>query len=222
MNNKFYCDSGCTSHAHISLDSIRMGSEYYTDLGTIFEEINSEMSTLQDYVSSRNNVVLYWQKVVPNANIPTKRLEDAGFDIYTIDDHVTLKPFETKKFSTGLRCAFDKGYWMEIKERGSTGSLGLSVRAGVVDSGYRGELIIVLTNLNPYPIEFTSDVKEVTTAYYKWWFLKDKVAKVYYPVSKAIAQAVLVPLPTVFCRPWDESKIAASERGESGFGASGK
>ena len=40
MNNKFYCDSGCTSHAHISLDSICMGSEYYTDLGAIFEEIN--------------------------------------------------------------------------------------------------------------------------------------------------------------------------------------
>lgn len=165
---------------------------------------------------------IYWQKVVDEANIPTKREEDAGFDIYTISEPCTLKPFETKKFFTGIRSAFSKDFWMEVKERGSTGSIGLSVRSGVIDSGYRGEWVIVLTNLNPFPIEFSKEATEVKTEVWDWWFLKGKIRKIIYPLSKAIAQAVLVPLPKVSCKPWDEEKIAASERGDTGFGASGK
>ena len=153
--------------------------------------------------------------------MPTKRDEDAGFDIYTTELNATLKPGETKFFSTGLRSAFPKNYWVEIKERGSTGAVGLSVRSGVIDSGYRGEWKIMLTNVNKYPVEFSYNVDKVTYVYGK--IFKNKIKKVIYPLSKAIAQAVVIPLPNVQCK-WSKAIVDRdkSERGQTGWGASGK
>ena len=130
------------------------------------------------------------------------------------------KPGETKFFGTGLRSAFPKEFWAEIKERGSTGAVGLSVRSGVIDSGYRGEWKIMLTNVNNYPVEFSNAVNKTTYVYSK--VFKNRVKKVIYPLSKAIAQAVFIPLPSITCEPWDEDKIENSERGQTGWGASGK
>ena len=189
----------------------------------IEKSISTEANKIQDLeqiVFKNNNLIIYWDKLNENAKVPTKRDEDAGFDIYTTDSECVLKPGETKFFSTGLRSAFPKEFWIEIKERGSTGAVGLSVRSGVIDSGYRGEWKIMLTNVNKYPVIFSHSVDKVT--YVKGKIFKNKVKKVIYPLSKAIAQAVVIPLPHIECHPWDYSKIEVSERGETGWGASGK
>lgn len=188
------------------------------------ENITLEANKIQDLnqiVFKNNNLIIYWDILNLNAKMPTKRDEDAGFDIYSDSaEDIILKPNETKFFSTGLRSAFPKEFWIEIKERGSTGAVGLSVRSGVIDSGYRGEWKIMLTNVNKYPVVFSHSVDKVT--YIKGKIFKNKVKKVIYPLSKAIAQAVVIPLPHIECRPWDETQVAASERGETGWGASGK
>lgn len=188
------------------------------------ENINIEANKIQDLnqiVFKNNNLIIYWDILNLNAKMPTKRDEDAGFDIYSDSaEDIILKPNETKFFSTGLRSAFPSNYWIEIKERGSTGAVGLSVRSGVIDSGYRGEWKIMLTNVNKYPVVFSHTVDKVT--YVKGKIFKNKVKKVIYPLSKAIAQAVVIPLPHIECRPWDETQVAASERGQTGWGASGK
>lgn len=188
------------------------------------ENINIEANKIQDLnqiVFKNNNLIIYWDILNLNAKMPTKRDEDAGFDIYSDSaEDIILKPNETKFFSTGLRSAFPSNFWIEIKERGSTGAVGLSVRSGVIDSGYRGEWKIMLTNVNKYPVVFSHSVDKVT--YIKGKIFKNKVKKVIYPLSKAIAQAVVIPLPHISCRPWDETQIAASERGQTGWGASGK
>lgn len=188
------------------------------------ENISIEANKIQDLnqiVFKNNNLIIYWDKLNESAKMPTKRDEDAGFDIYSDSaEDIVLKPNETKFFSTGLRSAFPSNYWIEIKERGSTGAVGLSVRSGVIDSGYRGEWKIMLTNVNKYPVVFSHSVDKVT--YIKGKIFKNKVKKVIYPLSKAIAQAVVIPLPHIECRPWDETQIAASERGQTGWGASGK
>ena len=188
------------------------------------ENISIEANKIQDLnqiVFKNNNLIIYWDKLNNNAKVPTKRDEDAGFDIYSDSaEDIILKPNETKFFSTGLRSAFPKEFWVEIKERGSTGAVGLSVRSGVIDSGYRGEWKIMLTNVNKYPVVFSHTVDKVT--YVKGKIFKNKVKKVIYPLSKAIAQAVVIPLPHIECRPWDETQVAASERGQTGWGASGK
>ena len=188
------------------------------------ENISIEANKIQDLnqiVFKNNNLIIYWDKLNENAKVPTKRDEDAGLDIYSDSaEDVVLKPNETKFFSTGLRSAFPKEFWIEIKERGSTGAVGLSVRSGVIDSGYRGEWKIMLTNVNKYPVVFSHSVDKVT--YVKGKIFKNKVKKVIYPLSKAIAQAVVIPLPHIECHPWDYSKIEVSERGQTGWGASGK
>lgn len=188
------------------------------------ENIILEANKIQDLnqiVFKNNNLIIYWDKLNIMAKVPTKRDEDAGFDIYSDSaEDIILKPNETKFFSTGLRSAFPKEFWIEIKERGSTGAVGLSVRSGVIDSGYRGEWKIMLTNVNKYPVVFSHSVDKVT--YVKGKIFKNKVKKVIYPLSKAIAQAVVIPLPHIECRPWDETQVAASERGQTGWGASGK
>ena len=163
---------------------------------------------------------LQWKKLHKDAVIPTKRKEDAGLDIYTIEDDVEIQPLETYFFKTGLASSFPSTFWAEVKERGSTGAINLSVRSGVIDSGYRGEWKIMLTNLNPYPVEVTSAVGRVTYEYYKWP-RKNKIKKVYYPKSKAIAQAVINGLPIVNCEEVTDA-LDSSIRGSSGWGASGK
>lgn len=178
------------------------------------------INNLNQIVFENSNLTIYWDLMGIWSKMPTKRDEDAGFDIYSSELEVVLKPGETKFFSTGLRSAFPKNYWIEIKERGSTGAVGLSVRSGVIDSGYRGEWKIMLTNVNNYPVEFSHGVDKVTYVYGK--IFKNKIKKVIYPLSKAIAQAVVIPLPTITCKPWDAEKIEASERGQTGWGASGK
>ena len=188
------------------------------------ENIVLEANKIQDLnqiVFKNNNLIIYWDKLNESAKVPTKRDEDAGFDIYTTDDECILKPGETKFFSTGLRSAFPKEFWIEIKERGSTGAVGLSVRSGVIDSGYRGEWKIMLTNVNKYPVVFSHSVDKVT--YVKSKIFKNKVKKVIYPLSKAIAQAVVIPLPNIQCK-WDKAMVdgTQSDRGQTGWGASGK
>ena len=188
------------------------------------EKIKEQANLINDLnqiVFKNSNLIIYWDKLNMMAKVPNKRDEDAGFDIYSDSaEDIVLKPNETKFFSTGLRSAFPKEFWVEIKERGSTGAVGLSVRSGVIDSGYRGEWKIMLTNVNKYPVIFSHSVDKVT--YVKSKIFKNKIKKVIYPLSKAIAQAVVIPLPHIECRPWDETKVAASERGQTGWGASGK
>lgn len=181
-----------------------------------------KVEVLNQIVFKNNNLIIYWDKLNERAKLPSKRDEDAGFDIYSDStENIILKPNETKFFTTGLRSAFPSNYWIEIKERGSTGAVGLSVRSGVIDSGYRGEWKIMLTNVNKYPVEFSHNVDKVT--YIKGKIFKNRIKKIIYPLTKAIAQAVVIPLPTIQCY-CDKDMVdgAKSNRGETGWGASGK
>lgn len=197
------------------------------NVGDLIEDIKKNLTTetnstldLREIVAKNTNMMIYWDTLNERAKIPNKRVEDAGLDIYTTDDECVLKPGETKFFGTGLKSAFPSNYWVEIKERGSTGAVGLSVRSGVIDSGYRGEWKIMLTNVNNYPVEFSRSVTSTTWVY--GGLFKKRIKKVIYPLSKAIAQAVVIPLPVIHCKPWNEVAIESSERGNSGWGASGK
>lgn len=63
-------------------------------------------------------------------------------------DSVTLKPGESKLFSTGYRFGVPHGYMLEIKNRSSVAyKRSLVVGACVVDSGYDGEIFVNLHNI---------------------------------------------------------------------------
>ena len=160
------------------------------------------------------NTTVKFAKVKPNAIIPTKRNEDAGFDIYACfdEDYMILPPHQTIMIPTGLACACDNDYCLILKERGSTGSKGIAQRCGIIDSGYRDEIFVPLTNTTDKPIIISKKDKiEYTNA-------------IVYPYKKAICQALIIPVPKVTVQEvtYEDLKSIKSERMNGKLGSSGK
>ena len=156
-------------------------------------------------------------KVREGAIIPSKRIEDGGYDLYPCfdEDYIIILPHKTKLIPTGLATAFSSDYIMLLRERGSTGAKGMALRSGVVDSGYRGEIFVGITNTNDFPIVILKNLEDTT------W---EKHHYIIYPYEKAIAQAFFVEPPKVEFEeiPYDELKEISSERGAGKLGSSNK
>ena len=140
----------------------------------------------------KENEIL-WAKVKENAIIPTKIDENAGYDIYACfdEDYLIINPHETKMIPSGIACALNKKYYLQLEERGSTGSKGIKRSAGVVDSGYRGEIFVALTNTNIKPI-IISKINDKNT--FNQILCKDYPVfndYILYPYSKAICQGIV-------------------------------
>lgn len=175
-------------------------------------------------------------KVHPNAIIPSKRDEDMGFDIYACfdEDYIVINPHETKLIPTGIASSCNSEYGFLVFERGSTGSKGIARRCGVIDSGYRNEWFIGLTNTTDRTL-FISKFDEVElerklcmdigNSVFGWRVATDEVQNaIIYPYSKAIAQALVVPVPKVNIEEvsYNELKAIESERGLGALGSSNK
>lgn len=160
---------------------------------------------------------LYFAKLNPSAIIPSKRDEDAGYDIYACfdEDFIKIEPGEIKLIPSGIATAIPHGYYMQVNERSSSGSKGLSLRCGVVDSGYRGEIFIALNNTTNKTIVVTksSAVDQFDGEKYTLW-----------PYEKAIVQGTVLPIPKFNVKEisYEDLRNIESERGNTAFGASGK
>lgn len=163
---------------------------------------------------------LYWAKVKENAILPSRRKEDAGYDLYPCfeEDYIEIAPLTTVLIPLGVASAFDQDYVLFLKERGSTGSKGLSVRAGLMDSGYRGEYIAPITNLNRVPARIIK--KEAL----EMMAPAQKEAMILYPYEKAICQGVLLQMPAVESEEisYEQLMDMKSERLDGRLGSSGK
>lgn len=162
---------------------------------------------------------LYWAKVKEDAVIPTKNDENAGYDIYACfeEDNVLIEPNETKLIPTGIASAVSKEYYLQVQERGSTGSKGIKYGAGVIDSSYRGEIFIAITNTNAIPVCIIKDGTDKPNIY-------PFVKCIYYPYEKAIAQIVVHNVPVMNSKEitFEELQSIPSERGDGALGSSGK
>jgi len=89
------------------------------------------------------------QKINENAKIPNYAHEgDAGLDLYSAEENYILKSQERKGFFTGIKMEIPDGYVGLIWDKsGLAAKYGIKVIAGVIDSIYRGEVIVVLINL---------------------------------------------------------------------------
>lgn len=171
---------------------------------------------------------VYFAKVKEDAVIPSKRKEDAGYDIYAnlvgreVNDgsgvdvayELLCPKGKTTLVPTGIAIALPSTHYFNTKhERGSTGKIGLSVLSGVIDSGYRGEIFIAINPLNK-DVLITNVVTETEE-------LEDVIL---YPYSKAICQGTIDLVPSVIVEeiPYEELKSIDSERGTSCLGASKK
>ena len=166
-------------------------------------------------------------KIRETAIIPSKKLDDAGYDFYANfeEDYFVIEAGATRAVPTGIACAFSSRYYAQVEERSSTGKLGIKKSSGVMDSGYRGEYLIMTYNTNKKPLVISKiaadempEEFEVAGETYK------KSECVIYPYTKAICEVVLHEVPVLETRElsYDELCSIASERGKGGFGSSGK
>jgi len=137
------------------------------------------------------------QKLHEDAVAPSYAHEgDAGLDLCSVEA-ATLAPFERILVSTGIALAIPQGYaGYVIPRSGLAIKKGLSVvnAPGLIDSGYRGEIKVIVINLDPHaPIEIKSG---------------DRIAQL---VIAPVAQAVRAEV----------SELDDTRRGIGGFGSSG-
>ena len=147
---------------------------------------------------------------------PSKRVEDAGYDIYAAfdEDYMLFAPLETRRVPTGCS-APSPGLLLSAAGARLHRHPRISQRCGVIDSGFRSEWMIPLTNLNKKPLVLIKPGKEDL-------FAGQDV--VLYPISKAICQAILLPVPRTEVRELSPEEIRAipSARGTGELGSTGK
>lgn len=163
-----------------------------------------------------NGNALLFAKVREDAIIPSKSDENAGYDIYANFEGTwkIIYPGETSLIPTGIACAMTENYYMQIQERGSTGSIGMKYSAGVIDSGYRGEIFVAITNCSDKIIVISKQVDKVEQ-------LPDEI---HYPYTKAIAQGIIHKVHKMDVKEisYDELKNISSKRGDGKLGSSRK
>lgn len=163
---------------------------------------------------------LFFAKVREGARIPCKRSEDAGYDIYAcIEDTLVIMPHTTEIVPSGIAVSVEPEYCLLLQERGSTGTKGIAQRCGVIDSGYRGEIMVPLTNTTDRPILLYNPATVGDTVAFV-----GAVEPIRYPTNKAITQALLLPVPEAeVCEiTYDVLLDIPSERGTGRLGSSGK
>jgi dUTP pyrophosphatase len=167
-------------------------------------------------------VVLKVKRLHKQAKLPSKRIEDAGYDVYGCfeEEAVFLYPGDIYLVPLGIATEFSSDYVFFITERSGAGIKGISTRAGVIDSGYRGEIKTPLNNTAQQLIVFTDLSKEDLEKKYGNKLKGFEDNYIIYPQSKAIAQGML--LPCVHADVEEVYELGDSLRGEGGFGSSGK
>ena len=135
------------------------------------------------------------KKLHPDAKLPTRTNPgDAGLDLYTLDS-ASVEWGDKIKLPTGIAIAIPEEHVGLILDRSSMGSKGISRLAGVIDSPYRGEILVVLANVaGDGPIDIQAG---------------DKVAQ-------------LLVIPIALLDPQWVEELDETDRGTKGFGSSGR
>ena len=137
-----------------------------------------------------------------NARMPTRAKEgDAGLDLYAAED-VFIPVGVTALVSLGIATEIPLNTMLKIEDRSSMAIKGLRTGAGIVDSGYRGEIKVVMHNLTC--VEDTDPVL----------FKKGKQIKKGDKIAQAILHPILLPIPN------KTEELKDTSRGTGGFGIS--
>ena len=135
------------------------------------------------------------KKLDPSAKLPSyAHPEDAGFDLYAIRP-LTIAPGERIQVPTGIAMEIPDGYVGLIWDKsGLSHKHGLKTLGGVVDAGYRGEIMIGMINLSSAPYTFEAGHK--------------------------VAQMLIQKREAAIIK--EVSELSDAARGTGGFGSSGK
>lgn len=134
-------------------------------------------------------------KTHPNAKLPTKNnASDTGFDVYAVEDTV-IPPRGSAVVPIGLKVGYiPEGYWFKVEGRSGLGfKYGLLPHPGIIDNEYRGDCGVKLYNL--------TDTEYTVKA-------GDRCAQFVFYLNLNMEL--------------EFGNTEASNRGEKGFGSSGK
>lgn len=137
-------------------------------------------------------------KINEKAKLPTKAHDsDTGYDVYSVKGCV-IPSKGSIIVDVGLKVAYiSDGYWFETRGRsGMSFKSDVIAFAGTIDNGYRGVLGIKLFNLSEYDYVINE--------------------------GDRVCQIAIVPIHRADMEFVDEDEATESERGEKGFGKSGK
>lgn len=169
-----------------------------------------------------------FKKLTETATIPTRAHDtDAGFDLTTVSQCTDLDG--NMVYGTGISVEIPKGYVGLVFPRSSISKkqLSLSNSVGVIDAGYRGEIMA----------KFRNEVKLVTfqkllsrikcllnpakAMSEKGVFVTNNIdCNVIYHTGDRIAQLIIMRLPSVEFEEVEE--LSESDRGEEGYGSTGE
>lgn len=132
----------------------------------------------------------------PNSKVPERKSSSAaGLDLYSCESSV-IPPRSRKLISTGIKIKIPNNCYARVSPRSGLSVNGIDVGAGVVDSDYTGIVKVLLINN------------------------KDEYYNV--DVGDRIAQLILEQIFNDSFVVIEESELESSERGEGGFGSTGK
>lgn len=138
------------------------------------------------------------KRLTETAILPSKGSEySAGLDLYTDQEPVTIQPHQRHMFHTGIAVEIPDGFFGGVYARS-----GLAIKeglrpsncVGVIDSDYRGEIMVGITN--------------------------DSNTQRYVGRGERIAQLIIQPYVSVELE--DSESLSWTERGEYGIGSTGK
>lgn len=140
-------------------------------------------------------VTLKIKRLNKDAKIPNyARYGDAGLDLYAVED-VMLAPNERAAVPTGIAMEIPDGYVGLIWDKsGLSIKHGLKTLGGVVDSGYRGEVLVGIVNL--------SDTEYIIQK------------------GEKVAQMIIQKKEVIEVE--EVKELSETARGEGGFGSTGK
>jgi dUTP pyrophosphatase len=162
------------------------------------KEIENVMKDLNTNVLNNfnNNLVVNIKKLHPNAVTPKYAKDgDAGLDLTATS--IISEDDDKIVYGVGLAMEIPKHYAGLILPRSSIRNTDLLLKnpPGLIDSGYRGEIMLV--------------------------FYKTKGDKsIMYKIGERIGQILILPYPTIEFKEVDS--LSETERGEGGYGSTGK
>ena len=147
----------------------------------------------------RESVEVLFAKLDPQASEPTQGSKSAaGWDLRALEE-TTVRKGASTKIRTGLAVAIPEGWEGQIRSRSSLGAKGMIMPNGVgtIDSDYRGELMVLAT--------WIGEGDEITLA-----------------KGERVAQMLIAPVPVTSYREVSLEELSTTDRGEGGFGSSGR
>jgi len=178
-------------------------SDFFDETISYLKSQGRDFTILKLALSSPNSELtnLYQEQINKhNESIRSNFYSNAGFDLFVPDDYI-IDPYTMEMVSMNVKCemtssqGFPSAFYMYPRSSISKTPLCLANSVGIIDSGYRGNLIGAFRSMSTmgYRLEKHSRLVQITNS----------------------------TLTPILVKMVDESELSTTERGSGGFGSTG-